>query len=243
MSASLVMFKVDGERRDFPINKQTVILGRKHSCDLRIPLSSVSREHCQIERRDDGIYLRDLGSSNGTYHNNNRVHEVKLEPGDKVVVGPVHFTVVIDGEPAEVEPVQTIMPAGAGEVDDSVVEPAARKPAADEVEEIAEVEAIDDLDDEPIAEVEEIEEIPDFSKRAARPDSPVAHQSDEGDAEPDIVVEPQVQAADSEDDEDPIAALEKLMAGGNADDDGPVFDFDDDESDDSVPLFDDEDER
>lgn len=115
MDLKLVMFKADGERREFPINHPVTIIGRKHTCDLRVPISSVSREHCQVELRDDGAYIRDLGSSNGTYHQDSRVTEGKLGAGDTIVVGPCHFFVVIDGEPGDIEPVPTVLPGG-GEV-------------------------------------------------------------------------------------------------------------------------------
>lgn len=104
MDASLVMFKADGTRREFPLRKDRVVVGRTNSCDLRIPLSSVSRQHCELLVEGDHIRLRDLGSSNGTYHNSNRVHEAVLGPGDEVSIGPVVFTLVIDGQPAEIEP-------------------------------------------------------------------------------------------------------------------------------------------
>lgn len=105
MSATLVMFSADGKRRDFPLKSQIVIIGRNESCGLRIPLSSVSRQHCQIELRDDDEYwVRDLGSSNGTLLNDERVVEEELEAGDQLMVGPVKFTVVIDGVPAEIKP-------------------------------------------------------------------------------------------------------------------------------------------
>ncbi|MDX1565311.1 MAG: FHA domain-containing protein, partial [Phycisphaeraceae bacterium] len=109
MDVQLVMFKTNGKRHDFPLNQEITVLGRGHGCDLRIPLTSVSREHCQIELRDDGAYLSDLGSSNGTYHNSTRITEVELEAGDTVMVGPVHFTVVVDGKPEQIEPVKTIL--------------------------------------------------------------------------------------------------------------------------------------
>lgn len=115
MDLKLIMFKADGERREFPITHPVTIVGRKHTCDLRVPISSVSREHCQVELRDDGAYIRDLGSSNGTYHQDARVNEGKLAAGDTIVVGPCHFFVVIDGEPANIEPVPTVLPGG-GEV-------------------------------------------------------------------------------------------------------------------------------
>ncbi|MEM7625930.1 MAG: FHA domain-containing protein [Planctomycetota bacterium] len=109
MKASLVMFKADGTRRDFPLRPGNLVVGRKNSCELRIPLSSVSRQHCEVRVEGDSITLRDLGSSNGTYHNSIRVQTAELEAGDEIVVGPVVFTVVVNGVPAEIKPVRTIV--------------------------------------------------------------------------------------------------------------------------------------
>jgi pSer/pThr/pTyr-binding forkhead associated (FHA) protein len=108
MDAALVMFKAEGERRVFPLTRSVTTLGRMHTCDLRIPLSSVSREHARIEWRDGRLYLLDLGSSNGTFHNDQRITtETPLEAGDSITVGPVHFTLIIDGEPADAAPPQS----------------------------------------------------------------------------------------------------------------------------------------
>lgn len=112
MEASLVMFKADGSRRDFPLREGSLVVGRKNSCELRIPLSSVSRQHCEITLDGDAVKLRDLGSSNGTYHNSIRVQEAELTAGDEVVVGPVVFTLVVDGVPQDIQPVRTILGGG-----------------------------------------------------------------------------------------------------------------------------------
>lgn len=103
------MFKSDGSRRDFPLTRDRIIIGRTNEVGLRIPLSSVSRKHCEIAIEGDVVRLRDLGSSNGTLHNNVRVKEAVLSPGDRVEVGPVVFIVVIDGVPAEVEKVCSLV--------------------------------------------------------------------------------------------------------------------------------------
>ncbi len=111
MNVALVMFKADGTRRDFPLHKDRVILGRQVNCDLRIPLTSVSRQHCEVtlDIPSQHIRIKDLGSSNGTFHNSVRVTEATLSAGDEVVVGPVVFTVVVDGVPDEIKPVRTIL--------------------------------------------------------------------------------------------------------------------------------------
>lgn len=156
MQATLVMFKSDGERRDFPLTKPTVVIGRKSACDLRIPLNSVSRQHCELEQREDGLYFRDLGSSNGTFYNDERVQEGKLNAGDRLAVGPVHFTVVIDGEPADLQPVKTVVPEAATPAPPPPAEP---EPVdtGDEMPELIEEEHASpttDIDDDPISALE-----------------------------------------------------------------------------------------
>lgn len=111
MEVLLVMFKSDGARRDFQVTKNRMVIGRKTDCDLRIPLSSVSRHHCElkVDPEAEEVELRDLGSSNGTYHNNVRVQEAIVSAGDEITVGPVVFTVVIDGEPEQIKPIRTVL--------------------------------------------------------------------------------------------------------------------------------------
>ena len=119
MDIALVMFKSDGTRRDFPLTHHRTVIGRKRSCDLRIPLTSVSRQHCEILVEDEIATLRDLGSSNGTYHNSTRVQEQKLSAGDEVVVGPVVFIVTINGVPEEIRTVRTIVDTTGASPDES----------------------------------------------------------------------------------------------------------------------------
>lgn len=107
------MFKADGTRRDFPVTKPRFVIGRTTGCDLRIPLASVSRQHCEIRLDGNKTYLRDLGSSNGTHHNSFRVQEVTLKAGDEIAIGSVVFTVVMDGQPRHIEPVRSASPGTA----------------------------------------------------------------------------------------------------------------------------------
>ena len=81
MKAKLVMFKSDGQRKDFGIAHDKTLIGRAEDCDFQIPLLSVSRHHCEIIKSDDDLKIRDLSSSNGTYVNNQRVNEKALKAG------------------------------------------------------------------------------------------------------------------------------------------------------------------
>jgi len=123
MQVSLVMFRADGERRSFPLTKATSVIGRREDCDLRIPLAEVSRKHTRIIIEEDLLRLEDLGSSNGTYVNNQRVQEAALNPGDILTIGPVSMVVQINGVPAddEIQPMEvnpntdTSLSGGAGD--------------------------------------------------------------------------------------------------------------------------------
>jgi pSer/pThr/pTyr-binding forkhead associated (FHA) protein len=103
MQVILVMFRADGERRSFSIVREMTVVGRREDCDLRIPLGDVSRKHCRFVKDTEAFRVEDLGSSNGTFHNGQRVQEATLGAGDTVQIGPVTFLVQIDGVPADSE--------------------------------------------------------------------------------------------------------------------------------------------
>ena len=65
-----------------------VLLGRAPSADLRLDDPMVSRLHARIEMRDDGVYVEDLGSRNGTTVDGEAVTAPrKLTVDDEVTVG------------------------------------------------------------------------------------------------------------------------------------------------------------
>ena len=107
MDVRLVMFKRNGQRRDFPLQDGATIIGRGVECALRVPLLNVSREHCELAKGEGELRVKDLASSNGTYVNNQRVTEAALHAGDHLTVGPVVLTVQIDGVPEEITPAKT----------------------------------------------------------------------------------------------------------------------------------------
>src|SRR3990167_8639485 len=108
MNLLLYMFKSTGEPKAFHIEQGRTVIGRRDDCDLRIPLSQISRKHAIITVEEKRAVLKDLGSINGTYINNKRVaDQEELRAGDHIVIGPVVFTVQIDGEPPEVRRVRT----------------------------------------------------------------------------------------------------------------------------------------
>jgi pSer/pThr/pTyr-binding forkhead associated (FHA) protein len=91
MNASFVLVMKDGQRRAFELNVGVIVMGRRPECDLRIPLMDVSRRHCSLDIHGDSFVLRDLGSSNGTFVNGQRIEEVQLKSGDNIQIGPLTF--------------------------------------------------------------------------------------------------------------------------------------------------------
>ena len=97
------MFGSSGDKKKFKISRDMTIMGRSEDCDLRIPLSDVSRKHCRLVKEGEMVRIEDLGSSNGTFRNGERVQESEVQAGDTIRVGPVNFVVQIDGAPGEDE--------------------------------------------------------------------------------------------------------------------------------------------
>ena len=58
---------------DLKTGKTSVVVGRGDACDLVVPHNSVSRTHCKIEFREGIFYITDLGSSNGTFIDGERL--------------------------------------------------------------------------------------------------------------------------------------------------------------------------
>lgn len=64
---------------------KTYTIGRNTSNQIILDDKMVSRQHAQITVFDNGqMIIKDLGSSNGTYVNGNRINEFQLKPGDIV---------------------------------------------------------------------------------------------------------------------------------------------------------------
>lgn len=116
MDVLLVMFRDDGTQKEFPLASGKTLVGRSEECDLRIPLPEISRKHSMLIVSNSAVTVRDLGSANGTYVNNKRINEQELEAGDHLVIGPVVFTVRVNGEPQEIRPVHTRLETRAANV-------------------------------------------------------------------------------------------------------------------------------
>jgi pSer/pThr/pTyr-binding forkhead associated (FHA) protein len=90
MRARLV--SLDGGQ-SFDLVKDLTLIGRDETCDIRIDHKSISKLHCVLVKTDGLIFLRDLGSTNGTRVNNQRVRRAALLPNDTLAIANLKYSV------------------------------------------------------------------------------------------------------------------------------------------------------
>ena len=84
-----------------------LVIGRAPSSDIAIFDGTVSRRHAELQVDETGVHVRDLGSSNGTFHNGERIDDaqpVSLAPGDTITFGKVGFRIQPVTPPAPYHP-------------------------------------------------------------------------------------------------------------------------------------------
>jgi pSer/pThr/pTyr-binding forkhead associated (FHA) protein len=85
---SVVVLDEQGHRRETRPLDGTIQIGRAEACQVQVSDTYVSSFHARIFARDGGWFVEDLGSTNGTYVNQNRITEpAELRVGDRVRVG------------------------------------------------------------------------------------------------------------------------------------------------------------
>jgi pSer/pThr/pTyr-binding forkhead associated (FHA) protein len=89
-----VLNAIGGDRDPFPLRPgQSYIAGRSTEADLVINEDTVSRKHARFFERRGAVWVRDLGSRNGTFVNGVRVPRARLRDGDRLLMGAELFRV------------------------------------------------------------------------------------------------------------------------------------------------------
>ena len=73
---------------EFPVaaDKQ-ILIGRSSDLDMVLVEDMVSRKHARIAMQGDQIWIEDLGSTNGTFVNGEKIKRARLKEGDRVLIG------------------------------------------------------------------------------------------------------------------------------------------------------------
>jgi len=75
--------------------EQTLLVGRSADIDVTVDDPMVSRIHTQVERHEEGVWVMDRGSSNGTWVNGKMIEDsFRIGPGDEVKLGSTVLTIV-----------------------------------------------------------------------------------------------------------------------------------------------------
>ena len=82
-------------RRQVPVDKTILTLGRRSESDIQVTGVGVSRHHAEIAAGTGGFLLRDLDSKFGTYVNGKRTGECVLAHGDQIRLGESHDTKIV----------------------------------------------------------------------------------------------------------------------------------------------------
>ena len=89
----------------FPLDKPVITIGRDAECDIRIEESSVSGSHARLEIKpseflegQEDIFIEDLGTTNGTTVNEEKIDRCQLKPDDVIEIGWNKFKLIDDAQ-------------------------------------------------------------------------------------------------------------------------------------------------
>lgn len=163
------------------LSHKKFLIGREQDCHLRPNSELVSRHHCIFTVDDFSLRLKDLGSTNGTLVNGERLRkEVVLQPDDLVLVGNLEFKVVVnDGALAEPAPAAPISSEETGIIG---TETLAEMPPISEAEAFKEAApeqpAAPVTVEQPVAAAQEAPALPAEQAAPQPPEMPQAHSGD-----------------------------------------------------------------
>ena len=69
-----------------PLLKDRLVIGRRETCDIRLPFANISTQHCELILEQGYWKVKDLQSTNGVKVNGERVLEKRVYPGDELTI-------------------------------------------------------------------------------------------------------------------------------------------------------------
>jgi adenylate cyclase len=97
LMATIKIIGSEGRIRNFPVLKDKITIGRSKENDIVLHDTTVSRNHAQITRTDEGYLLTDLGSFNGTQLGDKSVQSAPLSHNDQIKIGLTKLHFLMDG--------------------------------------------------------------------------------------------------------------------------------------------------
>ena len=109
---SKLIVKSGGATREIQLTKENFSIGRTPENDLEVKDTLISRKHSSIMRKGDRFVIYDLGSSNGTFVNRQKIEMKLLDPGDVIRIGDTEITYADEKPKDPGRPVKPIAPPG-----------------------------------------------------------------------------------------------------------------------------------
>src|SRR5262245_35593720 len=105
MKVSLVVSQGVHQGKSIPIPVAQFLIGRDETCQLRPSSPAISKRHCAILVKSGKVFVRDFGSTNGTFVNDSPVAgEVEVQDQDRLKVGPLEFELRLESTGATPTP-------------------------------------------------------------------------------------------------------------------------------------------
>jgi two-component system response regulator AtoC len=92
---TLVLYHRDGAMVAQLDKGKSVVVGRAAPSDVEIHDPGLSRQHARFSWDDNGLWVEDLKSTNGTKKNGDKIQRAKIAPGDEIAIGPVMVSIHI----------------------------------------------------------------------------------------------------------------------------------------------------
>src|SRR5437588_11945071 len=115
MNPRLVAINGSKKGMTFPLSADETTIGRESGNVIPLPLPSVSRRHCVVQRSGDEFTIRDLGSANGTFVNGIPVKEQSLSHSDHLRLGSSDLLFLIEDR-EEITSGKSVQPAASHRV-------------------------------------------------------------------------------------------------------------------------------
>jgi hypothetical protein len=124
VAAGLALRFISGKYQggEVPLNRKELVVGRSSELDLVLAEDMVSRKHARFLVEGNSVVLQDLGSTNGTFVNGEKIKQSQLKPGDRILIGSSILKLVITSTPGS----ESLDPQGVRDRLEKVAEDRAR---------------------------------------------------------------------------------------------------------------------
>lgn len=100
---------------EFPLpNSKEIVVGRSSELDMVLVEDMVSRRHAKITVTGDQIFIQDLGSTNGTFVNGEKIKRARLQEGDRILIGTSIIKLVAADDATGDKPASNLEDVAAG---------------------------------------------------------------------------------------------------------------------------------